>query len=289
MVLKRFLVKILFYVDRIFNHKIPNKIFLQLQHFFLCGERINFTQPKSFNEKLKCIQLNNYLISYSRYVDKLEVRKFVEEKVGTDILIPLIGVFNNPQEINFEELPDRFVLKATHDSGSVIICRDKKNVDRQKIIKRLNRVMSRNYALLGREMQYLNIVPKIICEELIETHDGMELKDYKIFCFQGQPKFIQVDIDRFSNHKRNIYDLNWNLMDVEILYKREKNIDIIKPNNFDEMIRIAKILSCDFEFVRVDLYSANCQIYFGELTFTPGNGNETISPKSYDMIWGALI
>jgi hypothetical protein len=246
--------------------------------------RYNLTNPESFNEKLNYLKLNPENKTYSKYADKIAVRDFVKETVGAKYLIPVIGIFKTAEEINFRELPDKFVLKANHGSGWNIICEDKQSLNFEKTRRKLKKWLKYNSFYLSREYQYKPIVPAIICEELLEFN----IFDYKFFCFSGNPEIIQVDIDRFTNHRRAFYNVNWEKQDFSIRYPISDKI-IEKPAQFDEMFEVCKKLSAPFNFVRVDLYLHNSKIYFGELTFFPGGGNEPFNPVESDYSFGRLL
>lgn len=219
--------------------------------------------------------------------DKYSVREFVRDKVGEDILNELYAVYDDPKDINLEELPEEFVLKMSHGWGDIIICKNKKELDWNKTFKKLKYNLSRSHYLSGREWAYKNIKPRIICEKFI-SDNGKSPNDYKFFCFNGQPKIIQLDVDRFNGHSRNMYDTNWNLLDFELTYSKSLE-SIEKPEKLKEMLEIATKLSKDFPFVRVDLYNVNGKIFFGELTFYPENGNGQFRPDKYNHILGKYL
>ncbi|WP_297420848.1 ATP-grasp fold amidoligase family protein [Clostridium sp.] len=248
---------------------------------------LNLSDPKTFGEKIQWMKMNGNLERYRDFVDKFLVRSYVEKKLGKDYLVKLYGVYNNFDEIDFEELPKKFVLKPNNSSGDIIICKNKSVLDLKKTKKQLDKWLKRDFYDYTREIQYKGIERKIICEEYLEDSPG-SLKDYKIFCFDGKPEFIQVDFDRHTNHKRNFYDLNWKRIYMEVAYvEHKKGID--KPKEFDELIKAATKLSEGFPFVRVDLYIVQEKVYFGELTFTPGNGKDPFRPLREDLKVAAKI
>ena len=201
--------------------------------------------------------------------DKYAVREFVTERIGAQYLNELIAVYETVNDIDFEQLPNRFVLKVTHGSGFNLICKDKQEINWKEEVKKLKRWQNTNYQLYNREWVYKNISPRIICEKYLEQDDGTELKDFRFFCFNGEPKFIAVDFDIIDKTKtrRNIYDLEWNLLDVEISYPNELSKRVSKPEKLSEMIEISRELSSGFPHARVDLYYVNNRIIFGEITF----------------------
>lgn len=223
-------------------------------------------------------------------VDKYEVRKYIAEKIGDKYLIPLLGIYDKFEDIDFDKLPYQFVLKCTHDSGSVIFCKDKKNFDRKDVEKKLKKHLKQNFYWPGREWIYKNIKPRIIAEQYMVDESGTELKDYKIMCFNGEPKCSFVCNERFSRTglKVTFFDLNWNVMPF-IRHYPKSNIQIEKPNRYDEMLALSKVLARETYFLRVDFYEINQKIYIGELTFYPGNGTEEFSPPEWDRILGDWI
>lgn len=245
----------------------------------------NFSKPKTFNEKIIWLKLNKLYNNAYILADKYLVRDYIKDKIGDKYLIPLIGVFSNSKEINFNSLPNSFVLKTNHGSGWNILCDKKKDLNEYEIKRKLDYWLNLNYYNIGLEYQYKKIKPLIICETYLTNNKSNPLIDYKLFCFNGLVKYIQVDIDRFTNHTRKFYDTNWNVQPFSTLYPRSsKNLE--KPSCLNEMIEIANILSCEFHFLRVDLYYYEGKIYFGELTFHHGGGYEPFHPSEYDRILG---
>jgi len=267
-----------------------DQIFYKLQHLYIHlkhAKRIswpNIKKPKSFNEKMLWLKLNYRNVYDSLLVDKYKVRDYVKEKVGEKYLIPLLKVYSSPSEITIENLPQKFVLKPNHGSGWLYICRNKKEIDITALRKKFEKWHSKNFYFIGREWQYRNIKPVIVCETLLEDQSN-KLLDYKFFCFNGNPKYIQIDVDRFDNHKRVFYDSFWNKMPFTTLYPKYEH-EIPKPSNYNEMENIARKLSDNFAFARIDLYTLNNKVYFGEITLFHGSGNEPFYPKEFDNIVG---
>lgn len=252
------------------------------------GKELNLNDPKTFNEKLQWMKLHYRKEEFTDYVDKYEVRNFVKEKIGNHVLNDLYGVYMNPEEIDLEKLPNSFVLKVNHGSGQQVICEDKKSLDWEKAKKDFKKYLKQNYFYQGREWAYKNVDPKIISEKFLVDESGKELKDYKIFCFNGDPKIIQVDTGRFTEHKRNLYDLDWNLL--EFKYVRDNTIEKIeKPSKLNEMIDYARTLSEGIPFVRVDFYQVGAQVIFGEMTFFPENAAGKFYPEIQDEVLGSWI
>lgn len=241
----------------------------------------NKKNPRTFAEKIHCIKISNWLEDKQCYVDKYRVRDYIKNTIGDKYLIRLIGIWDNTEDICFEKLPNSFVLKLNNGSGYNMIVKDKLKLNFKKTKDILNEWLSSDFYQLNREKQYKGIKQYILCEEYINDDSG-ELRDYKFFCFDGKVKFIQVDNNRFSNHIQNFYDINWNKLDFTYVCEKSNLLDK-KPNKLEEMIFICEKLSSKFPFVRVDLYYAENKIYFGELTFTPNNGMESIYPLEKDL------
>ena len=221
--------------------------------------------------------------------DKYAVRKYVSEKIGEEYLIPLLGVWDNVDDIDFFSLPKQFVLKCNHDSAGIIVCKDKDRLDVEKTKRKLRKCLNRDYFWAGREDNYRVSKKRIIAEKYMTDGDKDELTDYKFFCFNGVPKYIQVDSGRFSKHIRNFYDVSWNFIDVQNGCVNDKNHIIPCPQNLNDMLKIVRKLSENFLHVRVDLYNVNNKIYFGELTFHHGGGVMRFVPESYDYEWGSCL
>lgn len=271
---------------------IPDKIMLGWQYRIKTGRKIDWKEPKRFTEFLQLYKIKYRNKVAQRCVDKLEVRQYVESKGLAETLTGLLGVYKNAEDIDFNALPDKFIIKTTNGSGgeNLLISRNKKEFDTHDAIKKLNGWLKLKTVNVGREWAYDGIKePKIIIEELLEdSHNSEgEIDDYKILCFNGEPKVIIYDCDRFIGHKRNFYDTDWNLLDVSSDCPNKPQM-IPAPTNLDKMISIAKILSEDFPFVRVDLYNIGGKIYFGELTFYPWSGYVNFLPDSFDFELGEL-
>jgi hypothetical protein len=276
-------------IKRCLMNLMPDSLYLKKQFKAVFGYSLDLKKPETFNEKLQWLKLYDRNPLYTRLADKYEARKFVAEKIGDEHLIPLLGVWDSVDEINFEKLPNEFVLKCTHDSGSIVICKDKNNFDAKQAKSKLKKELKENFYHASREWPYKNVRPRIIAEKFMVDESGTELKDYKIFCFNGEPKVIQVDFDRFKNHKRNLYDTEWNYIPVSVKFPTNPNRIINKPSKLEEMLKQAKALSKNIPHVRVDFYSIYNKIYFGELTFTHGAGYEKFEPEKYNEIFGSWI
>ena len=266
-----------------------NRKYIELQFQNMMGYKPNLDNPKTFNEKINWIKLNYYNELYEKCADKIEVRNYVTEKGLSNILTKLYGKYGSIDEIDFEKLPNKFVLKTTHSCGGVVVVNDKNTIDKNEVYRILNKSLKTNLYNIGREWQYKNLKPRILAEELIATNNK-ELTDYKFFCFNGKVEYVYIAYGSESNKNYCIdfYDKNWNYINVK--KKGHKNYGPIeKPKKLDEMIKISEILSNDFEHVRVDLYCENNKIYFGELTFTTGSGYSAFIPNEFDYELGSKI
>lgn len=289
---KLLIYKILFKLisNRVLNKMIPSKLWLKLEYYISINKELNLKNPRAFNEKLQWLKLYDRNPEYVNLVDKYEVRKYIAKTIGKEYLIPMLGVYDRYEDINFDELPDQFVLKPNHTSGDVFICKDKSKIDYVELNKEVNEWLKREYYWIHREWPYKNIEPKIICEKYMVDESGVELKDYKFMCFNGEVKCSFVCLNRNSRNGLNIdfYDMDWKPMPFERHYHNSGTI-IPKPKNFNKMVEFAEKLSKDIPFVRVDFYETNGQLYFGELTFYPGSGFEEFTPESFDYLLGGWI
>lgn len=272
-----------------FSKFVPDKLFLQICYKYYLNEDLNLNHPRTFNEKLQWLKLYDRKPEYTKMVDKYGAKEYVANIVGKDYIIPTLAVYNSVEEIDFETLPNQFVLKCTHDSGGVVVCKDKSKLDKQNAIKLLGDGLKKNFYYQNREWPYKNVIPRIIAEQYMVDESGEELKDYKFFCFDGEPKIVQVDYDRFDNHKRNLYDLEWNRLPFTLEFPTDWNHEIAKPEALGEMIDVARQLSKGIPHVRVDLYHINGKVYFGELTFYHGSGFEKFTPEEWNYTLGEWI
>lgn len=272
---------------------LPDKIYLKLFYRRVVGEKLDLKKPRMFGEKIQWLKLNDRNPIYTNLVDKYEVRKYIKEKIGEEYLIPLLGVWNNVSEIDFESLPNQFVLKTTHDSGGVVICKDKRNFDIEKAKKFLSKHLQDNFYYLGREWPYKNVKPRIIAEKYMSELNNTDLIDYKIYCFSGKAKYCQVIKNRSVNETIDFYDENWThqefvgICSYEGQYSNGKATN--KPKNYDLMKQICEKLSEKIAFVRVDFYEIDQKLYFGELTFYPGCGFGKFYPENWNYRLGDMI
>ncbi len=263
---------------------------LKMWYRKMTGRRLNLNNPVTYNEKIQWMKLYDCTPQKTRLADKYLVREFVAEKIGEKYLVPLLGVWDSYNDIDFDSLPDRFVLKCNHGSGMNKIVKSKAEIDHELFKKYFDYWMSINYAYYsGFEMHYRDIKPKIIAEEFLETETGKDIEDYKVMVFNGKAEYIVVDIDRFAEHKRNIYDVKWNNMQVSKAHPIETDRVLSRPDCLDELLHLAEKLGEGFAQARVDFYITGDGIKFGEITFTDGSGIESIQPQSFEVQLGKLI
>ena len=252
------------------------------------GKDLNLKNPKDFNEKIQWLIVNKYGRKEAKYADKIAVRDYIKEIGCENLLTKLYGTYNNFDEIDFDKLPEKFVLKTNHDCGSVVICKDKSLFNKEEAKAKLNKSLKRNFTQVNLEYHYKYIKPMIMCEEYIDDGSGKIPTDYKFFCFNGNPECVRVGTDRDNLLRLDYYDLEWNYLDYSNEEdKSEKKLE--KPKNLNEMVEIAKKLSKPFQFVRADLYDCNGKIYFGELTLTPSAGLNKHTKQSALDYFGSLI
>jgi len=269
---------------------IPDAIYLKIAYRLIIEKHLNLENPQTLNEKLQWLKIYDRDSLYTNLVDKYEVKKYIAETIGKEYLIPLIGVWDKFEDIDFSQLPNQFVLKCTHDSGGLIICKDKSKLDFKAARNKINKCLKRNYYYFGREWPYKNVKPRIICEKLMVDESGVELKDYKFMCFNGEVKCSFVCSNRNSVNDLDLdyYDLNWNQMPFKGEHSNSGFL-IPKPKNYDKMLEFAEKLSKNIPFLRVDFYETNGQLYFGELTFYDNSGYNRFTPESYDYLLGSWI
>lgn len=274
------------YWAKICRH-MPDAMYLQWQFHHIYGRRLDLKDPKTYSDKLAWLKLNKKDPRLSKLVDKYEVREFVKNKIGEEYLIPCLGVYNNTDEIPWESLPEKYVLKCTHDSASVVLHLSNENFDKQATVKSLNQHLGRNMYWYAREYAYKDVPPRIICEAFLDDN-GKAPADYKIMCFGGEPKYIILDLDRFGDHHRDCYDLKWEKQDLTTDHE-QSNTMAPKPKGFDKMIELARKLSEGFSHVRVDFYNLDGRIYFGEMTFFPWGGPIWFKPDEWNYRLGEMI
>lgn len=298
---------------------IPDSIYLRILYRWNMHRPLHMHPPKTFNEKLQWLKLHDRNPQYTIMVDKYAVKGWVAKRIGEQYIIPVLGVWDKFDDIDFSFLPDKFVLKCTHDCGGLVICKDKSTFDIVGAKEKLTRCLKRNYYWSGREWPYKNVPPRIFAEQYMndgtdDIHGDFvtegssavsndlskknskvksnieELKDYKFLCFGGKVKCIFTVSERFMEDglKVTFFDMDWNQLPFERHYPKS-NVPIPKPYNFNKMIELAQTLSENIPFVRVDFYESNRRVYFGEMTFYPGGGFEEFTPEEWDYTFGSWI
>ncbi len=264
--------------------------YLKLLFWSRMCRKLDLKHPRTFNEKVQWLKLYDRKPIYTTMVDKFEVKKYVADIIGKEYIIPTLGVWDKFDDINFEKLPNQFVLKCTHDSGGLVICKDKKFFDYDKARQRIEKSMRNNYYLHTREWPYKNIKPRIIAEEYMEDQETKELRDYKFYTFNGKTKALFIATGRQSNEETcfDYFDTEFNHLPFTWGQPNAKETPK-KPFNFEKMIDIANKLSAGIPHVRVDLYEVNTKIFFGELTFCDGSGMTPIEPYEWDLKLGDWI
>ena len=249
----------------------------------------SMSKPTTFNEKLQVLKLRQRSDpTLSILVDKAAVRQFVADRVGEEYLIPLIGIWDAPEDIPWDELPGAFVLKMAHGSGYNLIVEDREKLVQREAMEKLARWKTTNHYHIFREHPYNSVRPRIVCEKFLQEDSGEALMDYKFFCFHGEPAIVEVDIDRFGIHKMNFYNMQWELQDFRRTCPMATT-KITRPSNLSKMGEIARTLSDGLPFARVDLYESCGQVYFGEITLYPAGGWGKFDPPAYDTIFGDMI
>ncbi len=250
------------------------------------GHRLNLKAPGSFTEKIQWLKLYDRNPLYTVLADKIEARKYIEEKIGAEYLIPLLNTYDNTDEINFDELPEQFVLKCNHDSKSKYICRKKDREEFNASLLLLSKRLKANYYYYFREWAYKKIKPRILCEKYLEDSKTGELRDYRFYCFNGKVKVIGVDYDIIKAYKRALFTPEWKFLDVRYKHLKGKEGDIKKPVQLVKMIGLAETLADRIPFIRVDFYIADGNIYSGELTLYPSGGYSKFEPAGFDYEMG---
>lgn len=274
---------------------LSDKAYLKIQYRCLCGKPLNLKNPQTFNEKLQWLKVYDHNPEYSKMVDKYEAKKYVASIIGEEYIIPTLGVWDSIDDIDWDSLPDQFVLKCTHDSGGLVVCRDKYKFDKTAAIKKLKASFSRDFYYSSREWPYKNVKPRVIAEKYMEDTPlnpaVTDLTDYKFFCFDGDPKFCQVIRDRHTKETIDFYDMDWNHQEFVGLNPVASNglTPVARPKHLDVMTEICKKLSKGIPFSRIDLYVINDKEYFGEVTFYPYGGMGVFTPNDWNTRIGDLI
>ncbi len=268
---------------------IPDQTYLKAVFKAETGYKLDLNHPQTYNEKLQWLKLYDRKPEYTMYADKYRVREYIARTIGEQYLIPLVGIYKTANEIPWDKLPNRFVLKCNHASGTNIICKNKDNLDIASAEKQLNAWLKRNAFWGAREWCYKNIEPCIVCEEFIETEDGNTPDDYKFMCFNGIPRFIQLHHDRYGEHTLDYYTPEWDKANLQRIDANTSAKDKEKPDKLEEMLAIARRLSENMYYARIDLFYVNGNIYFGEITLYPTGGLSTFTRYEDDLLLGSYI
>lgn len=284
----RFLVHILSYKGLL--GMVPHELFLKWEYFYNFGRELNLEAPTNYTEKLQWLKLYDHRTEYATMVDKYAVKKYVASQIGEEYVIPLLGVWDHAEDIDFESLPERFVLKTTHDSGTLLICKDKRNLDYDKTRQAFKEYLKRRYYNHNREWPYKNVKPRIIAEEYMEDSTYKELRDYKFFTFGGEPKVLYIAQGRGKGEPTvaDFFDMEFNHLPFTI----DHDMALVppeKPTNFELMKELAAKLSAGTPQLRVDFYEVDGKVYFGEMTFFHCSGMEAFHPEEWDKIFGDWV
>ncbi|MCQ2802422.1 MAG: glycosyl transferase [Bacilli bacterium] len=275
--------------DHGFLNWINDKTYLKICYKIETGERLNLKQPKTFNEKLQWLKLYYRKKDFSTMVDKYDVKKIISEKIGEQYVIPSIGIYNSFDEIDFDILPNQFVIKLTHNSGGVVICKNKNEFEPGLYKEKFKNLMKQNYFYRGREWPYKNVKPRILVETYMKDGNYDVLPVYKVLNFGGEPKLIQVILnDKTKNETVDYYDVNWKKLDIRQNFPNS-SIVLPKPKKLDEILNLARKLSADFPHIRTDFYIINNKVYFSEYTFFSDCGFKKFIPNNWDLTLGNLI
>lgn len=276
-----------------FDRLIKNDaLYLKMEYYFQTGRRLNLNNPKSYNEKLQWLKIHDRKPEYTQMVDKAGVKDYITKTIGEQYVIPTLGVWKHFDEIDFTILPEKFVLKCTHDSGGLVICKDKKMLDKVSAKKKIEKCLKKNYFYGTREWPYKDVEPRIIAEPLLEQANGDEICDYKVMCFNGKAKLIELHMNRHSDHHtQDFYDVNWQKTEISQGkgYGGCSDIEVPKPSCLDKMLQLSETLTKDMAHCRVDWYVVNGHLYFGELTFFDGSGFDLFDRYEDDLLLGSWI
>lgn len=270
--------------------KLPLQEYVVVHHQYYTGRRINLENPTTFNDKINWLKAYYHPPILHQLVDKYEVRGFVAKHAGERYLNTLYKVYNSPQEINFDQLPESFVIKVTHGSGYNLLVPEKKKLDRKYALKRLKKWYNEDYyKTTGGEWAYKGVKPRIIAEQYLDDGKRAVINDYKVFCFNGTPRFVQVDVNRGTENHRLYYDFEWKKQPFYRNATGFSEIEVEKPFSLEEMKTVAANISEGFPFVRVDFYEVDKRLIFGEMTFYPADGLNLFLPLAYEKSIGKMI
>jgi len=278
----------------ILNHLAPfiksDELFIKLCWKLRMDYPLNLDNPQTFSEKIQWLKLHDRKPIYTIMVDKYEAKKYVANIIGEEYIIPTLAVYDSVEDINFDTLPDQFVMKCTHDSGGLVICRDKSKLNYRNALNKLSKALKRRYFYQNREWPYKSVRPRIIAEQYMEDHKTHELRDYKFFCFNGEPKYCQVISGRTDVMSIDFFDRDWNhqpFHEPRVFPFADHMPEC--PAQYDKMWNMAKQLASDKPFSRIDFYNIDGRVYFGEITFYPTSGFGGFKPKEWDLKFGEWI
>lgn len=270
---------------------IPDELFLKVKFWLTMGYWMDFKAPKTYNEKLQWLKLYDRNPAYTKMVDKVAAKEYVAQVAGKQFVIPTIGVWEKAEDIPWDKLPNQFVAKVTHDSGGIVICKDKNQLNTKEAVRKLSKALHQDYYNLTREWPYKNVKRQIIVEQYMVDESGYELKDYKFFCFDGEPKMLFVATDREKENeetKFDFFDTEFRLLPFTNGHEHAQ-VTPAKPKGFDTMMELARKLSKGIKHVRVDLYDVNGKVYFGEMTFFHWSGFVPFEPEEWDTKIGKWL
>jgi len=276
-----------------FFRLLDDKTYIKLVYWARIGKKLDLDNPATFNEKIQWQKLYDFKPEYATLVDKYAVRDYIKQEIGEQYLVPLLGVYDEFDDIDFDSLPEKFVIKCNHDSGGIVVCRDKKSLDIAAARKKINRCLKRNYYRYSREKAYNLVKPKIVIEQYLDDGVNLVPRDYKLYCFDGEPKYIVIFKDRYNKNvakSEAVYDTDWNKLNcsLDAHFVISNEVDE-KPEKFDELLDVARKLAKGFPQVRVDFYIINNKIYFGEITLATASGLTKMIPESLDEEIGKLV
>ena len=279
------------FASRGIYNRLSDEKFLKKAYKIKFGKTLNLNNPQTFNEKLQWLKLNDRNPLYTTLVDKYAVKKYIADKIGEEYIIPTLGVWDSFDDIDFASLPEQFVLKCTHNSGGLIICKDKKKLDVDSARMKITKYLNRNYYWLSREWPYKNVKPRIIVEKYMVDDSGYELKDYKFYCFDGQVKLLMIASDRLTGKQKHFdyYDRHGQVQNIVWGGVPNSPIPQPLPEQYEEMVNIAEKLSEGIPHVRIDLYLISGKIHFGEMTFFDASGFDDIQPEEWNEKLGSWI
>ena len=281
MVLKEFIKKC--------AYVLPDKVYLSLRYFLTFRRFPDWENPKSYNEKVQWLKVYDRDPRYGQMVDKAAVKDLVSRLIGPEYVIPTLGVWDRPEDVDFDALPDRFVLKCTHDSGSVVLCPDKEKLNREEAMQVLRRGMALDYFKEYREWPYRDVPRRILAEAYLTDETGAAPSDYKVMCFQGEPKLVILHQGRFGKHTMDFYDTDWNRMSITRVGQARSETDAPRPDCLEKMLELSGVLSRGIPHLRVDWYICGGKLYLGELTFYNNSGFGPFVDPRDDELLGSWI